>query len=47
MNSNEIPQTKFNLQTAEMVCNTRESNESECSVGLRKVDDYGYTLREV
>jgi len=30
----------------EIVCNTRESNGSECSVGLHEDDGYGYTLRE-
>jgi len=34
------------LQTVEIVCNTRESNGSECSVGLHEDDGYGYTLRE-
>lgn len=31
----------------EIVCNIRESNESERSVGLHDDDDYGYTLREI
>jgi hypothetical protein len=43
----KINKNKFNLQTAEIVCNTRESNKSECSVGRHEDDDYGYTLREV